>query len=31
VTEVSKSVWPFVEKNPKYQKANILERMAEPS
>jgi glutamate dehydrogenase (NADP+) len=30
VTEVSKSVWPFVEKNPKYQKAKILERMAEP-
>jgi glutamate dehydrogenase/leucine dehydrogenase len=22
VTEVSKSVWPFVEKNPKYQKAS---------
>jgi glutamate dehydrogenase/leucine dehydrogenase len=30
VTEVSKSVWPYVEKNPKYQKAKILERMAEP-
>jgi glutamate dehydrogenase/leucine dehydrogenase len=30
VTEVSKSVWPFVEKHPKYQKAKILERMAEP-
>jgi len=30
VTEVSKSVWPFVEKNPKYQKAKILERLAEP-
>jgi len=30
VTEVSKSVWSFVEKNPKYQKAKILERMAEP-
>jgi glutamate dehydrogenase/leucine dehydrogenase len=29
VTEVAKSVWPFVEKNPKYQKAKILERMAE--
>ena len=27
---MSKSVWPFVEKNPKYQKAKILERMAEP-
>jgi glutamate dehydrogenase (NADP+) len=30
VSEVAKSVWPFVEKNPKYQKAKILERMAEP-
>ena len=30
VTEVAKSVWPFVLKNPKYQKAKILERMAEP-
>src|SRR5664280_1598515 len=30
VTEVTKSVWPFVEKDPKYQKAKILERMAEP-
>jgi glutamate dehydrogenase/leucine dehydrogenase len=30
VTEVAKSVWSFVEKNPKYQKAKILERMAEP-
>jgi glutamate dehydrogenase/leucine dehydrogenase len=30
VTEVAKSVWPFVEKNPKYQRAKILERMAEP-
>jgi glutamate dehydrogenase (NADP+) len=30
VTEVAKSVWPYVEKNPKYQKAKILERMAEP-
>jgi glutamate dehydrogenase/leucine dehydrogenase len=30
VTEVSKSVWPFVQKNPNYQKAKILERMAEP-
>ena len=26
VTEVAKSVWPFIEKNPKYRKANILER-----
>jgi glutamate dehydrogenase/leucine dehydrogenase len=30
VTEVAKSVWPYVQKNPKYQKAKILERMAEP-
>ena len=30
VTEVSKSVWPFVEKHPKYHQAKILERMAEP-
>ena len=30
VTEVARSVWPFVEKNAKYQKAKILERMAEP-
>jgi glutamate dehydrogenase (NADP+) len=30
VTEVAKSVWPFLEKNPKLQKARILERMAEP-
>jgi glutamate dehydrogenase/leucine dehydrogenase len=27
---VAKSVWPFLEKNPKFQKAKILERMAEP-
>ena len=30
VTEAAKSVWPFIEKNPKYQKAKILERMTEP-
>ena len=30
VTEVAKSVWPFVEKNPKYRKAKVLERMVEP-
>jgi glutamate dehydrogenase/leucine dehydrogenase len=30
VTEVAKSVWPFIEKNPKYSKAKILERMTEP-
>ena len=30
VTEVSKSVWPFIEKNPRYRKARILDRMVEP-
>jgi glutamate dehydrogenase (NADP+) len=30
VTEVAKSVWPFVEKNPKYRKAKIMERIVEP-
>ena len=30
VTEVTKSVWPFVEKNPKFRKAKILERIVEP-
>jgi len=30
VTEVAKSVWPFIEQNPKYKKAKILERMTEP-
>ena len=30
VTEVAKSVWPFIEKNPQFQKAKILERMTEP-
>ncbi|MFH1779377.1 MAG: NADP-specific glutamate dehydrogenase [Candidatus Omnitrophota bacterium] len=30
VQEVVESVMPFIEKNPKYQKAKILERMAEP-
>jgi glutamate dehydrogenase/leucine dehydrogenase len=30
VTEVTKSLWPFIEKNPKYQKAKILERIVEP-
>ena len=30
VTEVAKSVWPFIEKNPKYPKAKILGRMTEP-
>ena len=30
VTEVAKSVWPFIEQNPQYRKAKILERMTEP-
>jgi len=30
VREVAESVIPFIEKNPKYQKAKILERMTEP-
>src|SRR3989442_7331675 len=30
VTEVARSVWPFIEQNPKYRKAKILERMVEP-
>jgi glutamate dehydrogenase/leucine dehydrogenase len=30
VTEVAKSVWPFIEKNPKYKKAKIMERLIEP-
>jgi glutamate dehydrogenase/leucine dehydrogenase len=30
VTEVAKSVWPFIENNPKYRKAKIFERMTEP-
>jgi len=30
VSEVAKSVWPFIEKNPQYQTAKILERMTEP-
>ncbi len=30
VTEFAESVVPFVEKNPKYQDANILERVVEP-
>src|ERR1035438_9759845 len=30
VTEVARSVWPFIEKNPKYHKAKILERIVEP-
>ncbi|MBM3245046.1 MAG: glutamate dehydrogenase, partial [Candidatus Omnitrophica bacterium] len=30
VREVAESIVPFMEKNPKYQKAKILERMVEP-
>lgn len=30
VQEVAETVIPFIEKNPKYKKANILERMVEP-
>jgi glutamate dehydrogenase/leucine dehydrogenase len=30
VAEVAKSVWSFIDANPKYQKAKILERMIEP-
>lgn len=29
-TEVFRSLWPFVQKNPKYRKAKILERLVEP-
>nr|WP_086938040.1 NADP-specific glutamate dehydrogenase [Thaumasiovibrio occultus] len=30
VTEVISSIWPFVEKNPKYIEAGILDRLVEP-
>jgi glutamate dehydrogenase (NADP+) len=30
VSEVAKSVWPFIEKNPRYKKTRILERITEP-
>ncbi len=30
VEEVITSIWPIIEKNPKYQSANILERIVEP-
>jgi glutamate dehydrogenase/leucine dehydrogenase len=30
VREVVESTWPFLEKNPKYMKARVLERMVEP-
>src|SRR6188474_1774538 len=29
-SEVFRSIWPFVQKNPKYRKAKILERLVEP-
>lgn len=29
-TEVFRSIWPFVQKNPKFLKAKILERLVEP-
>jgi glutamate dehydrogenase (NADP+) len=30
VSEVVESIWPVIQKNPKYQDANILERIVEP-
>jgi glutamate dehydrogenase (NADP+) len=30
VQEVVESVWPYIQKNPKYQKVKILERIVEP-
>jgi glutamate dehydrogenase/leucine dehydrogenase len=30
VKEVVESVWPYMQKNPKYEKAKILERLVEP-
>jgi glutamate dehydrogenase (NADP+) len=30
VSEVVESIWPVIQKNPKYQEANILERIVEP-
>jgi len=30
VSEVIESIWPVIEKNPKYQNANLLERIVEP-
>jgi len=30
VTEVAKSIWPFIEKNPKYRQARVLDRLVEP-
>ena len=30
VTEVMESLWPFIEKNPKYADHGLLERLVEP-
>jgi hypothetical protein len=30
VREVAESLWAFLEDNPKYTKANVLERIVEP-
>jgi len=30
VTEVARSIWPFIGQNPKYRQAKILERLTEP-
>lgn len=30
VTEVMESLWPFIEKNPKYADQNLLRRLVEP-
>jgi glutamate dehydrogenase (NADP+) len=30
VTEVAKSVWPFIEQHPRYREARLLDRMTEP-
>src|SRR5256885_8399478 len=30
VTEVMESLWPFIEKNPKYAEHGLLERLVEP-
>ncbi len=30
VTEVIESLWPFIQKNPKYAEASLLDRIVEP-
>ena len=30
VTEVMESLWPFIEKNPRYAEQGLLERLVEP-